>query len=173
MRKRIFIVAIFCMILLSGLCQKTYAKYILNGNLDMNVYIDKTPPVINITDKDGTKDSFPKTQDDVVKRKDDVTIDTKDNIEIDHNEIRYNPTENNFDDKTPENFDDGKKLDKEGYYEITAIDTSGNKTVIVILIDKSAPNVVVKYYKKNQISSVKCQEKINTVIENGGVVING
>lgn len=168
MNKKIYIFIIFCLFLGIFLCQKSYAKYVLGGNLEMNVYIDKTPPVIDLTN-DGKTETFPKTQPDIIKRTDDTKIDTSDNIKIDHNEIRYNEAENNFDNKEPENFDNGKTITDEGYYEITAIDTSGNTTKIIVLIDKSAPEVTVKFYKKNQVSNLELKNT-NNVFGNGGAI---
>ncbi len=162
MRKKIYIIMLLCLFFCVMITQYSFAKYVMSGQKQLSIYIDKTPPVITVTNKDGTKESFPKTQSDVVKRTDDVTLDTSDNIKIDHNEIYYNPTENNFDGKTPTNFDDGKKLTDEGYYKIVAVDTSGNKTEIIILLDKSAPNVTVQFYKKGEIGLS------NDKIKNGG-----
>jgi len=115
----------------------------------MKVYIDKTPPIINVT-SDGNKESFPTTQTEIIKRISDVTIDTTDNIKIDYNECYYNPSNNDFSGITPTKFDNEKKITDEGYYKFTAVDTSGNKTEIIILLDKSAPDIFVKYYKKGE-----------------------
>ena len=167
MKKRIFIVAIISIFLalFSGV-QNTYAKYTMSGMLQMNVYIDKTPPVIAVT-SNGTKEEFNHTQNEVIKRTNDVTIDTRDNIKIDYNEYYYNPTNNYFDGKTPTRFDNGKQFTDEGYYKIVAVDTSGNRTEIIILLDKSAPNVNVRFYKKGEISLLKNDDiKLNM---NGGV----
>lgn len=168
MNKKIYIITIFCLFLGIFLSQKCYAKYVLGGNLDMNVYIDKTPPVIDLINN-GKTEKFPQTQPDIIKRTEDTKIDTSDNIKIDHNEIRYNPSENKFDDKEPVNFDNGKTITDEGFYEITAIDTSGNTTKIVVLIDKSAPEVTVKFHKKNEISNLEFKNT-NDVFRNGGAL---
>lgn len=165
MSKKIYLIIIIFLSLGILLSQKSYAKYVLGGNLRLNVYIDKTPPVINLTNN--STETFSKTQTAIIKRTSDTKIDTTDNVKIDHNEIRYNPTENNFTDKTATNFENGKVIKDEGFYEITAIDTSGNKTKIIVLIDKSAPEVTVKYYKKSQISNVK---SINARFRNGGAI---
>lgn len=168
MNKKIYIITIFCLFLGIFLSQKCYAKYVLGGNLDMNVYIDKTPPVIDLINN-GKTEKFPQTQPDIIKRTEDTKIDTSDNIKIDHNEIRYNPSENKFDDKEPVNFDNGKTITDEGFYEITAIDTSGNTTKIVVLIDKSVPEVTVKFHKKNEISNLE-SKNTNDVFRNGGAL---
>lgn len=166
-KKRIYIIAILCLVFSLFAIQKSYAKYVINGNLQMSVYIDKTPPIINLT-SGGKKESYTKTQIDLIKKADDVTLDTSDNIKIDYNEIYYNPAENNFDEKTPTNFENEKELTDEGYYKVVAVDTSGNKTEIVVLIDKTPPDVIVKYYKKGQISLVNNVLKIEN-LGNGGV----
>lgn len=160
MNKKICI-AIFVCILLTGILtmRMTFAKYVIEDKKQMSVYIDKTPPIINVTSGE-KQESFPKTQTEVIKKTDNVMLDTSDNIQIDHNEIYYNPTDNNFDGKTPENFDNEKELTNEGYYKVVAEDTSGNQTEIIILIDKSAPEVTVQFYKKNQVGILE---------KNGGV----
>ena len=165
MKKRIFLIAILLIIFGVLLSQKTYAKYVLSDSLSMKVYIDKTPPIISVT-SDGKKEDFDKSQTDLVKRTNDVTIDTTDNIKIDYNEVYYNPTTNNFDGKTPTRFDNGKQLTDEGYYKVVAVDTSGNKTEIIILLDKSAPNVTVKFYKKGEVSSLN--RSVLDITRNGG-----
>lgn len=143
--------------------QNCYAKYVMADSKQMSVYIDKTPPVIELVNG-SDKQEFSRTDTNIEKRTEGTIINTSDNIEIERNEIYYNPTENNFDGKTPTNFDNGKEIKDEGYYKIVAVDTSGNKTEIVILIDKSAPEITVKYYKKGEISLIKN-------MENGGMYV--
>ena len=143
---------IFCVLFTCMITQSCFAKYIMSSQKQMSVYIDKTPPTITITTPSGDKEVYDKTKDDVIKKTEDVTVDTDDNIKIDHNEIRYNPTEKDFDGKEPTEFENRKKLEDEGYYEIKAVDTSGNTTTIIILLDKSAPEVTVKFYKKGEVS---------------------
>lgn len=169
MKKRIFIIVILSIFLTLFIgVQNTYAKYTMSGMLQMNVYIDKTPPVIAVT-SNGTKEEFSRTQSDVIKRTSDLTIDTRDNIKIDYNEYYYNPASNNFDGKTPTRFNNGQTFTEEGYYKVVSVDTSGNRTEIIILLDKSAPNVNVKFYKKGEVSLLK-NNNITTNM-NGGVCI--
>lgn len=165
MKKKICIMTIFCVLFTYMITQSCFAKYIMSSQKQMNVYIDKTPPTITITTPTGDDETFDKTKDDVIKKTENVTVDTDDNIKIDHNEVRYNPTEKDFEGKEPIEFENGKEFEDEGYYEITAIDTSGNKTVIIILIDKSAPDIFVKFYKKGSVSLNTSYEKTWT----GGV----
>lgn len=153
MSKKIYIIAIFYLIVGMILVQETYAKYIMHGNLEMNVYIDKTPPIINVT-TNGETDTFEKTQTDIVKRTEDVTIDTSDNIQIKNNEYYYNPSDSNFDNLNNNKFENGEKLTEEGFYKIKAEDTSGNITEIIILLDKSAPDIKVQYFKKGEERSM-------------------
>lgn len=159
MKKKISIVMILFILFSSILIQNCFAKYIMSSQKQMSVYIDKTPPIIDIT-SDGNKESFSTSTTDIVKKTNDITIDTSDNIKIDHNEIYYNPTENNFNDKTPTNFENGKKITDEGYYKIIAVDTSGNKTEIIILLDKSAPSVTVQFYKKGAVSMISSNKNM-------------
>lgn len=150
MKKKIYIAMIFFVVLFSAfLTQKSFAKYTMSGMLQMKVYIDKTPPVIDIT-SNGSKESFPTSISEVVKRTDEVTINTSDNIKIQYNEYYYNASNNNFDEVSGTRFDNGKTLTEEGYYKVVSVDTSGNKTEIIILLDKSAPDVMVRYFKKGE-----------------------
>ena len=130
----------------------------------MSVYIDKTPPIIELVNGNN-KEEFSKTDTNIIKRTEDTTINTSDNIKIERSEIYYNPTNNNFDGRTPTNFENGKEIKDEGYYKVVAVDTSGNKTEIIILLDKSAPDVTVRYFKKGEISLVK------NILEDGGMYI--
>ena len=84
--------------------QNCFAKYVMNAQREISVYIDKTPPIINVT-SNNDKESFPTSTTDIIKKVNDVIIDTSDNVKIDHNEIYYNPTENNFENNIQTNFD--------------------------------------------------------------------
>ena len=68
----------------------------MQDTLQMSVYIDKTPPVINVV-TNGEKESFSKTQTDIVKRTNDIIVNTNDNIKIKTNECYYNPLKPEFD----------------------------------------------------------------------------
>lgn len=154
MNKKRYIIAIFCLIFAMIFSQKAYAKYIMSDNLEMRVYIDKTPPIINVI-TNLEKESFPTTDlENIIKRTTDVIVNTTDNIAIKENEYYYNPSNKDFDGISSNKFDNDKQLDKEGYYKIVATDTSGNKTEIIILLDKSAPEVRVQYFKKGEAQSV-------------------
>ena len=167
MKKKICIMTIFCVLFTYMITQSCFAKYIMSSQKQMNVYIDKTPPTITITTPNGDNETYDKTKDDVIKKTENVTVDTDDNVKIDHNEVRYNPTEKDFEGKEPVQFENGKEFEDEGYYEIKAVDTSGNETVIVILIDKSAPEVFVRFYKKGQVSTSRNYNETLT----GGVAL--
>lgn len=156
MRKRLYIILIFGLLFGTLLSQDSFAKYVIQDSLQMSVYIDKTPPMINVI-TNGEKEIFSKTQTDIVKRTQDITVNTNDNIKIKTNEIYYNPSKPEFNDIESNKFEGDKKITDEGYYKIVATDTSGNKTEIVILLDKSAPNVTVRYFKKGEETA-----KLNT-----------
>ncbi len=147
MKKRIFLIGFLFLIIFT---QVVFAKYTLSDNTILEVYIDKTPPVINLVGKDKNETFTTSNLTDVVKNNSEVTINTSDNIQIEKNEYYYNPLENNFNDIPSNPFDSGKEFNEDGYYKITTIDTSGNKTEIIILIDKTAPEVEVKFYKKGE-----------------------
>ena len=156
MKKRIYITILFCLLFGMIISQKSFAKYIMQDTLQMSVYIDKTPPVINVV-TNGEKESFSKTQTDIVKRTNDIIVNTNDNIKIKTNECYYNPLKPEFDGLDSNNFEGDKVITDEGYYKIIATDTSGNKTEIIILLDKSAPNITVRYFKKGEETA-----KLNT-----------
>lgn len=132
--------------------QMSYAKYSLNNELGLQVYIDKTPPTINV--KSQTRDEiYSKTDlDNIVKENSEVTITTDDNVQIDYNEYYYNSTNNDFSDIEGQKFDSGTKFSEDGYYKFLAVDTSGNQTEIVVLIDKTPPETEVKFYKKGEVA---------------------
>lgn len=154
MKKKKYIIAIISLVFIAFFSEKNYAKYIMGDKLEMNVYIDKTPPIIEIV-TNGEKETFPTSDlENVIKRKDDVIINTTDNIAIKENEYYYNPSNKDFSGVSSNKFENNKQLVAEGYYKLVATDTSGNKTEIVILLDKSAPEVRVQYFKKGEARSV-------------------
>lgn len=157
MKKRIFLIGI---ILLLALTQVAFAKYTLSDSTSLEVYIDKTAPVINLVTKDKNETFSKSNLDDVEKNNSEVTINTSDNIKVEKNEYYYNPSENNFDNKEPSPFDSGKEFIDDGYYKIVTTDTSGNKTEIVILIDKTPPDVEVKFYKKGEESKIATMQTV-------------
>lgn len=151
MSKKIVIsLVIILTIMLSFLQYNAYAKYIMNGAINMNVYIDKTAPVITIK-SNHNNGSYEKTNlKDIIKNNCAITVDTTDNIKIKENKYIYNPNSNDFNNIPAINFETGATLSEDGYYKIIAIDTSGNKTEIIVLIDKTAPEVKVQYFKKGE-----------------------
>jgi len=151
MSKKIIIsLVIILTTMLSFLQYTAYAKYIMNGAINMNVYIDKTAPVITIK-SNHNNGSYEKTNlKDIIKNNCAITVDTTDNIKIKENKYIYNPNSNDFNNIPAINFETGTKLSEDGYYKIIAIDTSGNKTEIIVLIDKTAPEVKVQYFKKGE-----------------------
>lgn len=153
-KKKFYLIAILFFMFSLIITQKSYAKYVLDGNLQMSVYIDKTPPVIDLTNN-GTKETYNQTQTDLIKKSSDIVIDTSDNIKIAYNEFYYNPTANNFDGKTPTRFNNGRTFTEDGFYKIVAVDSSGNRTEIVFLIDKTPPDITYKFFKKGQNPTAK------------------
>lgn len=173
-RKFYIIIILFCLLFLSMVTQESYAKYVMSSKLQMNVYIDKTPPVIDVTSNE-TKESFPKTQTNLIKKTNNVKLNVTDNIKLDYTDLYFNPSENNFNGKTPTKFESEKELTEEGYYKIIAVDTSGNSTQIVILIDKTPPTVTYRYFKKGEnlasqskviaVAGKKDYKKTNNIID--------
>lgn len=157
MKNKIIVISIFVLflgIMCSSVC---FAKYKLGQELSMQVYIDKTPPSITIKSNDNNG-TYTKTDlNNVIENNCEITVTTKDNIMIKQNEYIYNPTIKDFNNITPKKFESGKTLTEDGYYKITSIDTSGNKTEIVILIDKTPPKVDVHFYKKGTVSKANTQ----------------
>ena len=95
MRKRICILLLACILFSCVLVQNCYAKYVMADSKQMSVYIDKTPPIIELVNGNN-KEEFSKTDTNIIKRTEDTTINTSDNIKIERNEIYYNPTNNNL-----------------------------------------------------------------------------
>lgn len=157
MRKRIFLIGFLFLMLFA---QVAFAKYTLSDNTSLEVYIDKTPPIINLVGKDKNETFTTSNLTDVVKNNSEVTINTSDNIKIDKNEYYYNPTENKFDNSPANEFDSGKEFAEDGYYKIVTTDTSENKTEIIILIDKTAPDVKVEFYKKGEEPKIANSKKL-------------
>lgn len=159
MRKRIFLIGFLFLIIFT---QVAFAKYTLSESSSLEVYIDKTPPVINLIGKDKNETYKESNLTDVVLNNSEVTINTSDNIKVEKNEYCYNPTENNFDNKESSPFDTGKEFTEDGFYKITTIDTSGNKTEIIFLIDKTPPDVTVEFYKKGEEPKLSSSKQVLT-----------
>lgn len=154
MKKKKYIIAIISLVFIAFFSQRNYAKYIMGDKLEMGVYIDKTPPIIEVI-TNGEKETFPTSNlENVIKRTSDVIINTTDNIAIKENEYYYNPSNKDFNGVSSNKFENNKQLIDEGYYKIVATDTSGNRTEIVILLDKSAPEIHVQYFKKGEARSM-------------------
>lgn len=148
-RKKFFIISL-SIIFLFLFTENSFAKYTMSKSSSLDVYIDKTPPTINIVSKDVNETYKSSDLLNVIKNNSEVTINTSDNIKIKNNEYCYNPTENNFNNISPSEFKSGNTFTEDGYYKIIATDTSNNKTEIIVLIDKTPPEVKVEYYKKGE-----------------------
>lgn len=125
----------------------------MQNTLDIGIYLDKTPPVIDVVNNQETE-SFAQTQTEIIKRTENFSIHTSDNIEIKENKFYYHPSESNFEETEAQKFENGCEFTEDGFYEIVATDTSGNTTKIIILLDKSVPDVWVQYFKKGEIPDV-------------------
>lgn len=158
MKKKACIILIISAIFVMCFCQKNFAKYIIQETLKFDVYIDKTPPKINITSNGETKVFVSSNLNEIQKRNNDIKIETSDNIKVQSNQYFYNSSNLNFDNINATEFVSGMTFSEEGFYKIVSTDTSFNKTEIIILIDKSAPEVFVEYFKKGQISQVPYQK---------------
>ena len=146
-----------------------YYHFILEdvaGNInEYNIVIDKTSPIISLKPDEKEKEEYPNTTSDVIKQTTDFSISTNDNFEIDYNEYWYNPSSNTFSENSTR-FDDGK-MTEEGYYKFMAHDTFGNTTTIVVLLDKTPPELTVKFYKKTEIGMV--DDSKSDLFRNGGI----
>lgn len=152
--KKIVILNVILIMFLLLFTQPTFAKYTMNETLGLEVYIDKTPPTINLK-SDNLNNNYNKSDlSNVIKDNKEITINTSDNIEIDYNEYYYNSTKNDFNNIVANRFESGTKISNDGYYKIITVDTSGNKTEIIVLIDKTPPEVNVKFYKKGEVAQV-------------------
>lgn len=151
MEKKKYIIVVLFVLFCLMISQRTFAKYIMQDTLNINVYLDKTPPIIDITTPEKTE-TFQETQIEIIKRAENFSIDTRDNVEVKQNQYYYNQSDANFDGIESQEFENGKEFAEEGFYQIVTTDTSGNVTKVIILLDKSAPDVFVKYFKKGSTS---------------------
>lgn len=152
-----------------------YYHIILEDNAgntnEYKIIMDKVAPVISVEADNKEKENYSSTMVDIVKENSDITLNTSDNFAIDYNEFWFNSSSNSFSGNSTR-FDNGKKLTDEGYYKIVAHDIFGNTTTIIVLLDKTPPEVTVKYYKKNQISMLT-KECINNLFYNVNSLMNG
>ncbi len=144
------------LVLLASLtiAKKSFAKYVMQDTLAIGIYLDKTPPIISVA-SDGRTESFQELSDDTIKKKADVTIHTSDNVQIKQNLYQYHLSDPNFAEAETQEFENGKVFSEEGFYKIITVDTSGNQTEIIILLDKSVPDVCVEYFKRGEASLLK------------------
>lgn len=166
--KKIVIFNILFLMFMLFFIQPTYAKYKMDEILGLEVYIDKTPPIINLK-SDNLNNNYNKSDlSNVIKDSKEITINTSDNIKINYNEYYYNSNKNDFNDVVANRFESGAKLINDGYYKIATYDTSGNKTEIVVLIDKTSPDVNVMFYKKGQVIQANGTDTkiVSTIKEN-------
>lgn len=150
MKNKISVISIVLLLFCLAFSQYSFAKYVINEQAELKVYIDKTPPTINIKSANNEQKFSVTDLDTVIKENSEIAVSTTDNIQIDYNEYYYNSVNKNFSDKEATKFDSGTVFSEDGYYKISTIDTSGNKTEIIILIDKTPPDVQVNYFKKGE-----------------------
>lgn len=152
MKKKFYFVILLFLLFSIYFSEISFAKYIFQNTLQLWIYIDKTPPTIFLKNN-GIEESYQNMPNDIIKKNSSVTVKTTDNIGIERNYFYYNSLDSNFLGIVSTEFEDEITLVEEGYYKIVAVDTSGNTTEIIFLIDTSAPVVNVTYYKKNEIMS--------------------
>lgn len=150
MKNKISLICLFLLLACLIFSQYSFAKYVINETSNLEVYIDKTPPIINIK-TENSEENYTKTDlDTIIQKNSEITVSSSDNVKVDYNEYQYNSTTKDFSTSEPTKFDNGTTFTEDGYYKITSVDTSGNKTEIVILIDKTPPDVEVNYFKKGE-----------------------
>lgn len=160
MRSKIKVIGVFIILFLLIFSQYCFAKYVIVENKKLDVYIDKTPPVINLK-AENRDENYSKTDlDKVINESKQITISTSDNIKIAYNEYVYNPNAKDFNNLENVKFDSGTVFENDGYYKVSAVDTSGNKTEIIFMIDKTSPDVQVKYFKKGEVKTTGKTEVI-------------
>lgn len=150
-------VLITVILVLVELIPVSYAKYVMNEYISLKVNIDKTPPIIIIA-TENTEENYTKTDlETVISKSSEILISSSDNVKIDYNEYKYNPISKDFLNSESIKFDNDTIFTEDGYYKVTSVDTSGNKTEIIILIDKTPPEVEVNFYKKGQETQAKTE----------------
>lgn len=144
---------IFCLVFLILFVSKSFAKYKIQDTLMIPIAIDKTLPIVDVICNE-TKETFAESKiDDSVKKNNDITIETRDNTKVESNEYYFNPSEPNFEGLNSTDFESGDTFTEEGYYKIVVTDASRNKIEIVILLDKTAPDILVEYFKMENASA--------------------
>lgn len=107
--------------------------------------MDTVSPTIDIL-CNNQKETYSTTNlTDIIKKSSDIIVETRDNINVRSSQYFYNPSNSNFDNLESINFESGATFSEEGYYKFVVIDNCRNKTEIVVLIDKTAPDVYVEY----------------------------
>jgi len=150
LKRKICVIAIISFIFWNLFVQTSLAKYITEYVTFVEVYVDKVAPIINVI-CDGQKESFCGSDiTELIKRNNDIKIEIVDDTKIRCSQYYYNNESCNFEGVSGCDFESGKTFSDEGYYKIIAIDSFKNKTEIVILLDKTAPEINIEYFKKGK-----------------------
>ena len=150
MKRKIGFSIVFMVMCTIYFSKMSFAKYIFQNTLQLGVYIDKTPPIIFLKNNE-IEERYQTMPNDIIIKKSDVIIRASDNVAIERNYYYYNSINSDFSGISSTEFDDEITFSEEGYYKIISVDTSGNTSEIILLIDTSPPTVTVRYYKKDEI----------------------
>ena len=155
---------LFC--ILCGIIHKTKSKYFVSDSktaFHINSLISDTIKPTIIVKKTNNIEKV--LNDDEYFSDTDIELNYYDNTKINKAEYWYNEKNKNFNGNGSV-LSLNTKFTKEGWYKIVVTDIFNNTNQSVILIDKTPPNVTVKYYKKNKIGILKTPKQI---IMNGGI----
>lgn len=160
MKNKIHKLVMFYLFFMVVFVTKSFGKYSIQEALSISIEIDKTLPTIDIT-CNGNKESFTNSQiDESIKKSNDIIIETRDNTKVASNEFYFNPSEPKFEGSNSTDFESGDVFTEEGYYKIVVTDTSRNKIEIVVLLDKTAPDVWVEYFKIEKNLSLSAHKRL-------------
>lgn len=164
MTQNIKILALIYVLAMMTFCIKpTYAKYVIKTETPMKVTIsvDKQGPTVQVKDINNSSISNNGTATEK------ITISYSDNLSgIQSVTYKYNASQKNFTSVQAKTLNNNSTFTDKGWYEITATDKAGNKTVMYIYVDWAVARINQVYYKKLEyaINAVPANNTKTTIV---------
>lgn len=139
------LVMIYVLMILVFCIKPTFAKYVIKSEVPMKVTIsiDKQGPTVEVKDINNTSISNNGTATEK------ITISYNDDLSgIQSVTYKYNSSQKNFTNIQAKTLANSTTFTQKGWYEITAIDKVGNKTVMYIYVDWAVARINQIYYRK-------------------------
>lgn len=158
-----FLVIIYFLAMIMFCIKPTYAKYVIKTETPMKVTIsvDKKGPTVQAKDINSTSISNNGTATEK------ITISYSDNLSgIKSVTYKYNSSQKNFSNIQTKTLKNNTTFIDKGWYEITAIDNVGNKTVMYIYVDWAVARINQVYYRKLEyaINAVPANNTKTTIV---------